>query len=80
VTTRCFATFSEAIAHSTGGWLRLPASASTVEQAQLDDAQLRARSAGALSNPLLGIEWWNYGYSGSSWTIYGQDGTGCYAA
>lgn len=36
-----------------------------------------ARSDVAASNPLLGIEYKDYNYGGSTLTLYGNNGTGC---
>lgn len=71
-TVRCFATLSDAVAFATGGAIRLPADAEVVTDAQASSA------VGVATNPLLGIEYKDSSYRGSTWTLYGTSGSGCY--
>lgn len=68
---RCFGTLSEAVAFATGGRVQLPANATVVTEAQ-------SSRPGVNANPLLGIEYEDSNYGGSTWTLYGSSGTGCY--
>ena len=63
----CFATFAEAISFATHGAVKLPAGARTVTASQLQ--------AAALASSVLGISYWDTGYSGSTYTHTGA--TGC---
>jgi hypothetical protein len=60
----CFATFPEAIAFATKGAVKLPAGAGP--------SQLTTTAA--LATTVLGVSYWNTGYSGSSYTHTGSSG------
>ncbi|GHD49832.1 hypothetical protein [Streptomyces galbus] len=63
----CFDTFSGAIAHATGGAVRLPAGATQVEGRYL--AQLRQANAAAPSQVAIGTLYNDADRRGHSWTI-----------
>jgi hypothetical protein len=62
----CFATFAEAISFATHGAVKLPAGATALTTSQLKSA--------ALATTVLGVSYWNTGYSGSSYTHIGSGG------
>jgi hypothetical protein len=72
----CFGSFAEAISFATSGAVRLPAGASTVSQQQLDAgrAQLMEMQPSATVSVVLGVSYWDTGWTGSSWTHTGSSG------
>lgn len=63
----CFDTFSGAIAHATGGAVRLPAAATTVEGRYL--TALRKANAGAAGVVAVGTLYNDAHYGGHTWTV-----------
>ena len=72
----CFGSFAEAISFATGGAVRLPAGAHTVTQQQLDAgrARLMVEQPNVASSVLLGISYWDTGWTGSTWMHTGSYG------
>ena len=72
----CFGSFPEAISFATHGAVRLPAGAHTVTQQQLDAgrAQLFFEQPNVATSVVLGISYWNTGWTGSTWTHTGSYG------
>jgi hypothetical protein len=66
----CFSTFAGAIAHATGGSVRLPAGATTVTEQELRTgyAKLAATDDIGIAAYVVGISYRNSGYQGSTFT------------
>jgi hypothetical protein len=73
----CFPTLAAAIAHVTGGALRLPAEAQTVEETQLRQASSRAAARGPRGSLVLGIEYLHAGLTGPSLVLTTSRQVGC---
>jgi len=71
---RCFTTLSKAVTYASGGKVSL-GSRSSFSSA---DTALRWRGSSALTSPVLGIEYNANGFGGSSLTLIGSGGSGCY--
>lgn len=69
---RCFGTFAEAIAAATNGAVQLPAN---VQPADVTAATLAP--AAPTSTTIIGIDWIDINYSGSSLTWQVSNGVGC---
>src|SRR5690349_1624232 len=69
----CFATFPEAISFATHGTVKLAAGATTVSQSQLRAGYRTSKAA--LASYVIGISYWNTGYSGATYTH--TAGSGC---
>lgn len=69
---RCFDSFRAAVAYVTNGLVRLPAGAR-----QISGAELPAADGELLSSALLGVEYEDSGYDGSTLSLTGS-GSGCY--
>jgi hypothetical protein len=70
---RCFTTLSQAVAYASGGEVKLGARSSLSSA----DSALRRRSS-ASSAPVLGIEYNEDNFGGTSLTLTGSGGSGCY--
>ena len=71
---RCFTTLSQAVTFASGGKVRLGARSSFSSA----DTALRRRSSSTVSAPVLGIEYNLTGFGGTSLTLTGIGGSGCY--
>jgi len=70
---RCFSSLSEAVTFATGGKVRLGARSSF---SSADTALLGSSSTASV--PVLGIEYNGTGFGGTSLTLTGSGGSGCY--
>ncbi len=70
----CFATFAEALGFATRGRVSVARSAATVSSATLIAGGAIGPDA---AQPLLGIEYFDSSYGGSSDVYYGTTGSGC---
>jgi hypothetical protein len=71
----CFGSFAEAISFATHGAVRLPAGAHTVTQQQLDAGRAQFEQPNSTTTSVvLGISYWDTGWTGSSWTHTGSYG------
>ncbi|MEQ4206384.1 hypothetical protein ABN028_07965 [Actinopolymorpha sp. B17G11] len=75
----CFDTFAAAIDFATGGRVALDADATSVSEKQLMSAGAVSSEVSQVARPLLGVEYQNGSYGGSSLVLYGSSGTGCYS-
>jgi hypothetical protein len=71
---RCFTSLSRAITFASGGTVKLAARSSSSSA----DAALRRRSPALGTTPVLGIEYNEDGFGGTSLTLTGSGGLGCY--
>lgn len=71
---RCFASLPRAIGFASGGTVRLGATSSFSSA----DTALRRRGPSWATSPVLGIEYNGSGFSGTSLTLTGSGGSGCY--
>lgn len=71
---RCFSTLSKAVTFASGGKVRLGARSSLSSA----DAALRSRGSSRASSPVLGIEYNASNFGGTSLTLTGSGGSGCY--
>jgi hypothetical protein len=71
---RCFTTLSQAVTFASAGKVRLGARSSFSSA----DTALRRRSSSTVSAPVLGIEYNETGFGGTSLTLTGSGGSGCY--
>jgi hypothetical protein len=71
---RCFQTLSKAVTFASGDTVEL----STRASAAAADSALRRRGTSTSIAPVLGIEYNEDGFGGSSLTLTGSGGTGCY--
>lgn len=71
---RCFATLAKAVMFASGGAVRMGPRSSFATT----DTALRHRSSSLASSPVLGIEYNASGFGGTSLTLTGSGGTGCY--
>lgn len=71
---RCFSSLSQAVTFASGGKVRLGARSSFSSA----DTALRRRSSSTASVPVLGIEYNGTGFGGTSLTLTGRGGSGCY--
>lgn len=71
---RCFTTLSQAVTFASGGKVRLGARSSFSSA----DTALRARVTSLTSSPVLGIEYNADDFGGTSLTLTGSGGSGCY--
>lgn len=71
---RCFSTLSQAVSFASGGTVRLAPRSSFAGA----DSALRGRGPSSLSSPVLGIEYNEGSFGGSSLTLTGSGGSGCY--
>ncbi len=72
----CFGTFSDAVGFASKGAVTLARSAEVASADATIRRQLHAYRA--LASPLLGIEYNSTGFGGSSLTLTGSGGSGCY--
>jgi len=70
----CFGSFAEAISFATNGAVRLPAGANTVTQQQLDAGRAQLEQPNSTTSVVLGISYWDTGWTGSSWIHTGSYG------
>lgn len=77
----CFDTFSEAVAHGTRGAVQLPAASvpTDLTQAILSENQAKGESQGLLLSTVIGVDYKDANYQGSSLTWTTGDPNGCSA-
>ncbi len=68
---RCFPTLKEAVGFASAGAVVLGPTSTAPTETQVEQAST------ASTQPLLGIEYWNSYYGGSTLTLYGTSGSGC---
>jgi hypothetical protein len=77
---RCFRTFAEAVSAATGGRVKLDKSVGPQDltQKMLDQGVAQAqRGPSAAQTTVIGVEYWDTRYRGSSWTVYVNNDFGC---